>query len=286
MEPRITVRQGVGITATIIQKQEVAFKRLFVEHPVLIAVERGSKSLRVLGREYIIRPGEAIALASDQSVDITNRLAEDGTYRARWLVLEGALISSYGEAHSQQAVIQRALPIKRGAAEFLTAYQRALQAIEDETLPAEIARNRIGELLLWIGMNGGRFEQPQSAPLSAKIRRLVGQQLAREWSAATVAGSFAMSEATLRRRLADESTTLTEILVDARMSFALKLLQSTALPVSKIALDVGYQTSSQFAVRFRHRFGIPPTAIRRGDREASRASQSAAMARPSAGQAF
>lgn len=39
MEPSITVRRGVGITATIIQKQEVEFKRLFVEQPVLIAVE-------------------------------------------------------------------------------------------------------------------------------------------------------------------------------------------------------------------------------------------------------
>lgn len=263
MEPSITVRRGVGITATIIQKQEVEFKRLFVEQPVLIAVERGNKSLRLPGREYIIRPGDAIALAGDQSVDITNRLGEDGTYRARWLVWESAQISSYGEAHSQQAVIQMALPIMRGSAEFSIAYQRALQAIEDETLPAEIARHRIGELLLWIGMNGGRFEQPQTVPLRVKIRRLIGQQLEREWNAATVADSFAMSEATLRRRLADESTTLTELLVDARMSFALKLLQSTTLPVSQIAQTVGYQTSSQFTVRFRHRFGIPPTAIRR-----------------------
>lgn len=284
MEPRIAVRKGVGITATIVQKQEVEFKRIFLEQPVLIAVERGSKSLRLPGREYIICPGEAIALAGDQSVDITNRLAEDGTYRARWLVWDGALISSYGETHLQQTVIQKALPITHRSDEFSTAYQRALQAIEDETLPTEIARHRISELLVWIGMNGGRFEQPQTASLSVKIRRLVGQQLAREWNAASVASLFAMSEATLRRRLADESTTLTEILVDARMSFALKLLQSTTLPIGQIALNVGYQTPSQFAFRFRLRFGIPPSGIRRREREAPRPSQRAAMVMPPLGE--
>jgi AraC-like DNA-binding protein len=77
-----------------------------------------------------------------------------------------------------------------------------------------------------------------------------------------VASAFAMSEATLRRKLADEGTSLSTILVDARMSFALTLLQSTTQPVTQIALAVGYQTPSQFAVRFRDRFGFVPTSVR------------------------
>lgn len=262
MEPRIAIRQGVGITAGILQRQELEFKRLFVEQPVLIVVERGIKALRWSGGEYLIRSGEAIAIAGGQSVDITNRLAEDGAYRAHWLVWDCTLIATYAEVHPQQAVIRHAMPITHGSAEFLAAYQRALQAVGDSAIPLDIARHRASELLLWIGMEGGRFELAQALTLTVKIRRLIGQDLAREWNASIVASAFAMSEATLRRKLADEATTLTEIFVDARMSLALKLLQSTALPVSQVALDVGYQTSSQFAVRFRNRFGFPPTAIR------------------------
>lgn len=262
MEPRITTRQGVGSSAGVLQQQELEFKRLFIEQPVLIVVERGIKALRWEGGEYLIRSGEAIAIAGGQSVDITNRLAEDGGYRAHWLVWDSELIAAYAEAQPRQAVIAHALPIAPGSAEFATAYHRALQAIEDMAIPIEIARHRVGELLLWIGMNGGRFELPQALTLTVKIRRMIGVDLAREWSAPAVASAFAMSEATLRRKLADEATTLTEILVDARMSLALSLLQSTALPVTQVALDVGYQTSSQFAARFRHRFGFPPTAIR------------------------
>lgn len=262
MEPRIAIRQGVGITAGIFQQRELEFKRLFVEQPVLIVVERGLKAIRWSGGEYIIRSGEAIAIAGGQSVDITNRLAEDGSYRARWLVWDTTLVSAYCEAHPRQAVIHHVMPITRESAEFSTAYQRALQAVEDATIPLEIARHRASELLVWIGMHGGRFEPTQALTLTTKIRRHIGQDLAREWSAPSVASAFAMSEATLRRKLADEATTLTEILVDARMSFALKLLQSTSLPVNHVALHVGYQTPSQFAVRFRHRFGFAPSAVR------------------------
>jgi transcriptional regulator GlxA family with amidase domain len=46
------------------------------------------------------------------------------------------------------------------------------------------------------------------------------------------------------------------------MSFAMVLLQSTQHAVNRIALQVGYESASRFAIRFRERFGFAPTAIR------------------------
>ncbi len=77
-----------------------------------------------------------------------------------------------------------------------------------------------------------------------------------------------MSEATLRRKLADEGDCLSGILADARLSFALTLLQATTQPVTQIALAVGYQSPSHFTVRFRRRFGFSPSAIRETERRA------------------
>jgi len=62
--------------------------------------------------------------------------------------------------------------------------------------------------------------------------------------------------------LAAEGASLNDLLVDTRMSFAMKLLQSTDHPINRIALAVGYESASRFAIRFRERFGFPPTAIR------------------------
>lgn len=77
---------------------------------------------------------------------------------------------------------------------------------------------------------------------------------------------MAVSEATLRRRLAADGTTFGDVLADVRMTQALGLLQTTSLPINRIALDVGYACPSRFAQRFRARFGITPSAIRTDNR--------------------
>ncbi len=262
MDPQIFVRHGVGISADILQQQELEFKHLFIEQSVLIYVQTGIKAVRWDGGEFILRAGEAIALAGGQSVDITNRLAQDGSYRAHWLVCDSRLIDRYAESNPDQLVISRALPIAPHSEEFGLALQRALQAVRDNDIPDEIAKHRVAELLLWIGMHGGRFAPLQTLTLNAKIRRYVGRDLSKDWSSPEVAKVFAMSEATLRRKLAEEGTSLSTLLLDARMSFALKLLQCTRQPVTHIALTVGYQTPSHFSARFKTRFGFAPTDIR------------------------
>jgi AraC-like DNA-binding protein len=262
MEPRIAHRPSVGTTATVLQQQELEFKRLYIDQPVLIVVERGVKSLRWKTGECTIRSGEAVAIAGGQSVDITNRPADDGSYRAHWLVWDAALIAAYADQHLQQPVILHALPICMPEPGFAEAFLRAVESVEDALIPEEISRHRASEMLLWISMHGGRFEPSQAVALAVKLRRLIGQDLAREWSSASVAAAFAMSEASLRRKLADEHTTLSEVITDSRLSFALNLLQSTDQPVTQVALGVGYQSPSNFAARFRGRFGFPPSAIR------------------------
>jgi AraC-like DNA-binding protein len=266
---RIQVRNGVGATGVITQQRELTFKHLFVSTPLVIFVERGVKTLQGSGGKYVIRAGEAVAVAGGQSLDITNTHAVDGAYRAHWLACDRAPLATHARAYPQHPVVRGALALPAPAPEFGAAFRRASQAIGDETIPAGIACHRLAELLLWIGLAGGRFDAADPAQMSIKIRTLIGEDLARNWSAADIAAAFAMSEATLRRRLSDEGTSLTTILVDMRMGMALQLLQSTVQPVTQIALSVGYLTSSQFAVRFRARFGFAPTAVR-GHRRAAR----------------
>jgi len=46
------------------------------------------------------------------------------------------------------------------------------------------------------------------------------------------------------------------------MTHAMNLLQSSNMPVSAIAASAGFESQSRFAIRFRNRFGFPPTAVR------------------------
>lgn len=262
MLPGIIHRPGVGTTAGILQKQALELKRLVIEQPILVVVEHGSKLLRQPDGEYLIRAGEAVAIAGGQTIDLINQPAADGSYRALWLVWDGALLAAHALAHPEQPAIRGVLPLRGHDDAWLAAFRRAVEAVGDAALPVDIARHRAAEALLWLGVYGGRFAPAESPTVAVKVRRLIGQDLAREWSAAAVASTLAMSEATLRRRLADEATNLSEILVDTRMSFALNLLQCSGQAVTQIAYHVGYQSPSHFAVRFRQRFGFSPSAIR------------------------
>jgi AraC-like DNA-binding protein len=263
IEPRIIQRPGVGSSAGILQRQELEFKRLVVDQPVLILVLQGIKTLRWAHGEYHMQAGEALALAAGQSVDIINRMAPNGAYRARWLAWDPTLIAAYAQQNPVQPVIRHALPIVDAGGEFAEAFRRALQAVEDPSIPLEIARHRVVEMLQWMALHGGRFELDEALLFSTKVRRLISQDLAGEWAAAAVAAALAISEATLRRKLAEESSCLSDILSDTRLSSALGLLLSTSQPVTQIALSCGYQTPSHFAARFRQRFGFSPSAIRR-----------------------
>ena len=267
MEKTISLRPGVGATAEIIQRQALRFTRLFNEQPVLIVVEQGEKHLAWPGGEALVREGEAVALAGGCHFDVTNRPATKGSYRARWFAWGPVL-----PAATPEAPPIRDLLLIRPDAGFLEACRRAHAAITDPgSVPDEVASHRMAELLIWLAHFGGMFVPVHSPSLVRRVWRLFDTEPGRNWDTDAVSGALAMSEATLRRRLSGEGATLSGLLAEVRMTRAMQLLQSTGLPITQIALEVGYESASRFAMRFRSRFGFAPTAVR-GHKRAGTAS--------------
>jgi len=74
---------------------------------------------------------------------------------------------------------------------------------------------------------------------------------------------LAMSESTLRRKLKNEGLKLQAIKDQVKLGLGLHLLQSTLLPISYIAQKCGYHSQSRFTSRFKVRFGLTPSALRK-----------------------
>jgi AraC-like DNA-binding protein len=268
-------RPGVGVAAHVLQGRGLEILRVHVQQPALILVDRGIKTVKPeRGPGASARPGQAIVLAGDQTVDFTNAVPDGTHYEARWLVFDPALLD---DGHYASRAAQLAPPGKAQAAarvlarvpdSLAEAFQRATHALAPEpALPDAVARQRVLEAMHWLLEEGIALRSPPPGPgVAVKVRALLAGRLDLDWSANRVAGELAMSEPTLRRRLAAEGTSLTELLVDARMATALTLLQATSQPVSEIAFSVGYESPSRFAVRFRQRFGFAPTAVRGHER--------------------
>jgi AraC-like DNA-binding protein len=131
-------------------------------------------------------------------------------------------------------------------------------------LPGAIAKARLMELITWFALSGAVLGQCQSPRLEDRLRQMIEGDPALDWTLGHAARAFNMSEATLRRKLSAESTGFSEILSDTRMNRALALIQTTTLPMAQVALEVGYDSPSQFAARFKERFGVSPRHVRGG----------------------
>ena len=265
------VRPGVGIAAHVLQGRGLEFLRMRVDRPALILVDRGIKAIRTeRGASVRAVPGQAVTLGGNQTVDFTNSVPDGTHYEARWLLFDDALLADehYLGMASQVEPPATVQLIRRVPAHLAYAFDRACRALgPGEALPDAVVRLRVLEVMHWLLEEGVVLRSASVNPsVSVKVRALIAGRLDDAWSTDRVAGAMALSEATLRRRLAAEGTSLTDLLTDARMATALTLLQATTQSVSQIALSVGYESQSRFAARFRHRFGFAPTAVRGHDR--------------------
>ena len=75
--------------------------------------------------------------------------------------------------------------------------------------------------------------------------------------------SLAMSESTLRRKLKNEGTGLQQIKDQVTLGLGLHLLQTTEQSIGLIAETVGYQSQSRFADKFKARFSLTPSELRK-----------------------
>lgn len=257
----LVARPGVGFTANVVQQSTLRLSHIAVDRPALIFVHRGTKTIRSGSQTWVAEGGDVIAVAGGQTLDIVNRLSAAGLFEARWVVWDDAILQKAFSARPQRATTTAVL--KRPGRELGAAVERAVEAIHNQReIPEAVARHRLEELLVWLAENNVRFGPGPAASMRARLRHLFASAPSEDWTISASSEHFAMSEATLRRRLVAEDTTFAAVLSDFRMSSAMTLLQSTELPISHVALAVGYESPSRFSVRFRSRFGFAPSTVR------------------------
>lgn len=270
----LSSRSGVGIAAHVRQGQRLEILRARVELPALVLVDRGVKAVKAGGRTVRAHRGQAIVLSGNQTVDFTNSVVEGRDYEARWMLFDNALIDDASYATRAAALappgrnLVSARLLEHVPSSLAVAFEAATQALPVQAaIPDAIVRLRLLEVMYWLLEDGVVLQRAETRPTTgARVRAQLAGRLDLDWTADRMAGELAMSAATLRRRLAAENATFADLMVDARMSLALTLLQATAQPVADIALLVGYESASRFAIRFRQRFGFSPSAVRQRER--------------------
>jgi AraC-like DNA-binding protein len=102
-----------------------------------------------------------------------------------------------------------------------------------------------------------------SHKLGQKIHGILTKQPAADLSVSALCQQVAMSESTFRRKLTAEGTSLQAIKDQVKLGYGLHLLQTTEHSIAFIAEQCGYQSQSRFSSRFKGRFGLTPSALRK-----------------------
>jgi AraC-like DNA-binding protein len=135
--------------------------------------------------------------------------------------------------------------------------------------PADLLQNRLPQAS---ELSVAMCEQQCDALLERRrqrtgVARRVRERLAsidgKPHTIASVARQLAMSERTLRRRLAEENTTFRDLVEEVHRVLAEELLATGALSVDDVALRLGYAEATSFIAAFRRWTGTTPARYQR-----------------------
>ncbi|MCW8335776.1 helix-turn-helix transcriptional regulator [Vibrio paucivorans] len=108
-----------------------------------------------------------------------------------------------------------------------------------------------------------RIYPSSKSSYSEMIARYLAASPAQEHTLENVAEHFAMSRATLIRKLKQEGHQYRHLLAQVRLNHALQLMQKHHYDGYLLAQMCGYQSEQRFRRRFKDKFGLTPTEYQR-----------------------
>jgi len=236
--------------------------------PMLMLVVAGQKEITLDERQFLVGAGELFITPSDQTLLIRNTPdARTQDYRAVALGFTSPVISHFRQIHgptlkSAHATAQWHAKAPHALVDALHQWYRFCVAHPPD--PALIQHRQV-EILLLLAQAGlaGNLLFQSDRSWRQRVSQLITLQPARPWQIAEIGQQLGLSESSLRRRLQEEGCRFREILEEARLAVGLHLLLESFQPIGEVSDAVGYQSQSRFGERFKKRFGLTPSALRR-----------------------
>lgn len=235
-------------------------------NPSLLIVLTGSLHVVIGSNKYQLKPGDMLVLP-EAEVYFSGKMKNND--KASWVAvtfkkdvldsfinLYGELLMSFNYASSPKAEIS---PV------IINVIYQWLFLGESHRPSSYIRVHRQMELLLLLverGVGKSIFFI-ENTSWKHKVIQLLGIDPGVDWNMKDVSSKIGVSVATLRRRLKEEEVSFQKLLEDVRLDSGFKLLRKTDWKVGRISQEVGYQSQSRFGERFKLRYGVKPSELRK-----------------------
>ncbi len=232
-------------------------------HPYIGVVLGGRKEVWRGAAGETLLPGTLFVLPARVPMDIWNVPGERGCYQS--LILPVSDPEDVPDLPPPPASSGPRLAVRLTPA-LVAAVVHAASSLADGPVGAAVRSARVREVVALLSAD------PAAAPLFVRSMRdrvvqLLRGDLGHRWTAAGAARRLAVSESTLRRRLADGETGFAALLRAERMAAARDRI-AAGEGSHAAALAVGYTSRAHFARAYRAAFGENPADGRGGSRPA------------------
>jgi len=225
--------------------------------PLLIVVLSGNKALGK-DHELTCHAGEFIFLSNSPAINMRN-IPKGKEYFALLIEFEyedinGLQITSANE--KDHLIGETTETLEKSLLQFV---ENSLWA------PKEILSLRKREIILLLCHLGHRniLSLLGTPKITYQLHDLFLEHGFHDITTERICKQLAVSESTLRRKLKLEGTSVVAIKDQARLGLSLHLLQTTTNSIGFIASECGYQSQSRFTERFKRRFGLTPSELRK-----------------------
>jgi AraC-like DNA-binding protein len=231
----------------VTQQRERIAGVAFNELSIVVLIE-GAKELVSMGRQRRFGTGTVLVLPGGWRGDVVNDPdPQTGSYRAIFISFPPDLVRRAARNFPPgPAARQMDLPLDPVLA---AAIHHAGEGIASGILPAAVLEHRLLEVLMVLGLRGAL--PARSETTAEAVRAFVRWQPDGAWTADRIAAELRTSNATLRRRLSREGTSLREVLALERVALAEAMLRDDGLSLREAALATGYRSPRRFADRMR-----------------------------------
>ncbi|MFA6218629.1 MAG: helix-turn-helix domain-containing protein [Erythrobacter sp.] len=256
---------GLGIQSCY--KPQTIAKVIF-NKPALLLVVSGSKEILLPNKRYLAKAGEFLVVPADTEFWIGKYPdTSTGIYQGLGFRFDIETIQEFQRSFGQGVDSWNLAPNWHAPASD-AALEWVVQWLEwsrKYPVSVQIQRHRLVELLLLFAQAGiaGNILVSRSPSWRQRISQMLSVDPARAWRCQELCRALGVSESAMRRRLQIEGTNFRGLLEEVRLMSGLTMVQETRMTICQVADAVGYQSQSRFTDRFKERFGVTPTALRR-----------------------
>jgi AraC-like DNA-binding protein len=236
--------------------------------PSLVMVLDGQKTVSNGDKVDRCASGEFLGIPAPSAFDMVNQPDERIChYLALCIPFESALVERFLRLYPGMTPghhKKSAIPLK-GYDTLYAAVLHFLQIADSPGQDRDLLEHRLMEILLCLVKHSAASHMllSMSDQWRQRLASLFLTDPAKAWRAQDVCRLLAVSQSTLRRNLRQENASFQWVLDDVRLGHGLLQIQMTRLPIGQIAANCGYQSASRFSARFRQRFEVTPSQLRK-----------------------